>query len=104
MEEMLTGQDHAVIMICCHETYSATTWICLYLPPFCKIDQEEGWKDLCQDFLDDVQPPQHRVGDSDEYKVETAEVEDKGVEEDGFVRPIFDELDDCEGWDAPDEQ
>jgi hypothetical protein len=97
VEGVFALEDEAVVVGSPFEADPAVLVLCLNLGLFCEVDEEHGGEYLGEHFFDEVDPPEEGVGDADEDKVEAAEVEDKGVEEDLLVCSVPDELEneDC---------
>lgn len=91
MVEVFAGENETVIVVGLLETYFALVGT---IGPdfdfFSKVDKHECGKYLSKDFLKQILSSQEGIGDSDEYEVETAQVEYKLIKKDRLVTSVAD--------------
>lgn len=105
MVEVLAGENQAVVVVGLLETYFA---LVRTISPdfyfFSKVDEHKCRKYFSEYFLEQILASQKRIGDPNEYEVETAQVEHKLIKKDRFVAPVAYKLYDVHSWYAPDSQ
>ena len=82
MEEMFALQYYAIVVMGGHETDFAILVFNFYFTFLSQVDEQHCGEYFGEELLECIDSSEEGVGDSYEYEIETAEVEDEGVEED----------------------